>query len=47
MLSEFLWFNRNIKVDNRPTFFKDFSEKRVNFVPHIMKENCEIKSWNE
>ena len=44
ILSEFLWFNRNIKVDNRPIFFKYFSEKRVNFVPYIMKENGEIKS---
>ena len=47
ILSEFLWFNRNIKVDNRPIFFKYFSEKEVNFVSHMMKENGEIKSWND
>ena len=40
----FLWFNRNIKVDNRPVFLKHFSEKGVSFIPHIMKENGEIKS---
>ena len=44
---EFLWFNNNIKVDNWPIFFKHFSEKRVNFVSHIMKENGKIKSLNE
>ena len=27
IISEFLWFNRNIKVDNRPNFFKYFTEK--------------------
>ena len=47
ILFEFLWFNRNIKVNNRPIFFKYFSEKGVNFVAHIMKENGEIKSWND
>ena len=25
ILSEFVWFNRSIKVDNRPIFFKHFS----------------------
>ena len=24
-----------------------FSERTVNFVSHIMKENVEIKSWND
>ena len=47
ILSEFLWLNRNIKVDNRPICFKHFSEKEVNFVSHIVKENGKIKSWND
>ena len=42
-----LWFNWKIKVDNRPIFFKYFSEKGVNLVSHIIKENGEIKSWDE
>ena len=37
ILSEFLWFNGNITVDNRSIFFKRFSEKVVNFVSHIME----------
>ena len=28
-------------------FFKHFSEKGVNFISHIMKENGEIKSWDD
>ena len=47
ILPEFLWFNRSIKVSNRPIIFKHFSEKGVNFVSHIMKGNSEIKSWND
>ena len=27
IMSKFLWFNRNIKVENRPIFFKHFTEK--------------------
>ena len=36
---QFLWFNRDIEVDNRPIFFKHFSNKEFlikNFVSHIM-----------
>ena len=47
ILYKFLCFNRNIKVDNQPIFFKHFSEKGVNLVSHIMKENGEIRSWND
>ena len=31
ILSEFLWFNWHIKIDNKPVFFKHFSEHGVNF----------------
>ena len=47
ILSEFLWLLRNIIVNNRPIFFKHFSEKGVNFVSHIMKKNGDNKSWND
>ena len=47
ILPEFLWFNRNIKLDNQPIFFKHFSEKGVNFVSHFMKRNGKMNSWNE
>ena len=45
--SKFLWSNRNIRVDNRPIFFKHFSEKEVSLVSHIMKKNFEKKFWND
>ena len=44
ILSEFSWTDRIIKVDYRPICFKYLSEKGVNLVSHIMKENGEIKS---
>ena len=43
ILSEFLWFDRNIKADNRPIFFKHFPDTAVNFVSHIIKENGKTK----
>ena len=47
ILSEFLLFNRNYKVGNRPILFKYSSEKGGDFVSHIMKKNGKIKSWND
>ena len=35
---KFLWFNRNIKVDNRPIFFKYFSEKELISFPILSKK---------
>ena len=32
ILSEFFWFNRHIKIDNEPVFFKHFLEQGISFV---------------
>ena len=33
--SQFLWSNKDIKVDGKCFCFRDFSKKRLNFVGHL------------
>ena len=39
ILSEFLWFNRHIKIDNEPVYFKLFLEHGINFVYQVFDKN--------
>ena len=45
ILSEFLWSNRLIKIDNEPVFFKHFSEHGINFVYQPFDKNGVAKKW--
>ena len=45
ILSQYLWFNKFIMVDNSYVDFTDFSNKNVNFVKDLVNENCNFKSW--
>ena len=45
ILSQFLWFNSNIKTDNKSIFISDFASKNINFVGQILHENGKTKSW--
>ena len=46
ILSQFLWFNSNIKIDNKSIFIADFASKNINFVGQIFHENGKTKSWD-
>ena len=46
ILSQFLWFNSNIKIDNKSIFISDFASKDINFIGQIFHENGKTKSWN-
>ena len=45
ILSEFLWFNKHINIENKYVFFQNFSEKNINFVYSIVSDNGSIKNW--
>ena len=47
ILSEFIWFNSNIKVDSKPVHFSFFSDKNVNFIGQLFNENGNIKPWED
>ena len=44
-LSQFLWFNSNIKIDNKSIFIAEFVSENISFVGQIFHENCKTKSW--
>ena len=45
ILSEFLWFNKHINIENKYIFLKKFSDKNINFVYSIVSETGSIKKW--
>ena len=45
ILSQHLWFNKFIIVDNSYVNFPNFSNKNINFVSNLVIENCNFKSW--
>ena len=45
ILSQYLWFNKFIIVDNCYINFTNFLAKNVNFVRNLVNENCNFKSW--
>ena len=45
ILSDFFWFNRHIKIDNEPVFFKHFSEQGISFVYQLFHKNGIAKKW--
>ena len=47
ILSEFIWFNSNIKVDSKPVHFSFFSDKNLNFIGQLFNENGNIKPWED
>ena len=47
ILSDFIWFNSNIKVDSKPVHFSFFSDKNLNFIGQLFKENGNIKPWQD
>ena len=47
ILSEFIWFNSNIKVDSKPGHFSFFSDKNLNFIGQLFNNNGKIKPWKD
>ena len=45
ILSQYLWFNKFIIVDNSYVNFTNFSTKSINFVSDLVNQNCNFKIW--
>ena len=45
ILSQYLWFNKFIIVDNSCYNFTNLLNKNINFVSDLVNENCNFKSW--
>ena len=46
ILSQFLWFNSNIKINNKSIFISGFASKNISFVGQIFHDNDKTKSWD-
>ena len=48
ILSEFIWFNSNIKVDSEPVHFSFFSDKNLNFIGQLFNDDDgKINPWED
>ena len=43
--SQFLWFNKNFKIDGKCICFKEFSVNKLNFVTNLFESGGNIKPW--
>ena len=43
ILSQFLWYNNLICIDNSAIHFRCFSKKGINFVSHLFDSNGQLK----
>ena len=46
ILSEYIWYNSQIKIDNKPVYFNFFSEKQLNFVGQFFDSVGNLKNWD-
>ena len=47
ILSQFLWFNNFICIDNSSIYFRCFSEKVISFISDLFDSNGHLKPWND
>ena len=47
ILSQFLWFNSQIQIDNKNVSFPSLSERNINFVGQLFKLDGAIKPWKQ
>ena len=45
--SQALWYNKNIKIDNKSIYLAEFSKKVLNCVGHLFNERQKLKTWEE
>ena len=45
-MSSFLWFNKHILIEKKSIFFRDYSDKGLNFVYQLFDNNGNVKSWS-
>ena len=47
ILSQYLWYNSDIQVDNSSVYFLKFTEKNINYVSQLFSDNGSINQWHE
>ena len=44
ILSQYLWFNKHIKIGNNSVYFPDFSDHGISFIGNLVDINGKYKS---
>ena len=44
---QFLRFNKDIKINNKPLYFQDFLKENINFVEDLCRPSQVFKSWSQ
>ena len=47
ILSQYLWYNSSIQVNNSSVYFLKFSEKNTNYFSQLFSDNGSFKQWHE
>ena len=45
--SQCLWYNSYLEIDKKTFFYKEFSDKKFNYVSNLFSNFDEIKSWEK
>ena len=45
--SQYLWFKNCINIDGKVVYFRNFSDKKNNFLKDILHERESIKTWGK
>ena len=46
VLSQFIWCNSYIKIDNKTVYLKPFLTKNINFIAQLFNTDGSVKNWN-
>ena len=45
--SQFLWFNKQLRIDNKSFIFKELSDKNLNFLNQLYDPEGNLKQWED
>ena len=46
LLSQFLWFNKSIQIEDNPVYFVKCASKNINFLSQLFEEG-NLKRWDD
>ena len=46
ILSQYLWFNKHIKIGNNTVYFSHFPNDGISFIGNLVEINGKYKSWD-
>ena len=47
VLTQSIWFNKNLKINNQTVFYENWCESGIFFINDLLNGNSELMSWQE